>query len=131
MSRHVSVRIALLDKQILDADDRPIGRVDDVEIADAARGAAPRVTALLTGAEALGPVLGGITGAWMANAAARLRGPGDPEGPTRVDVDAIAELEPMVRLRLPLRELGHVAGLERWLAHNLVDRLPGAGDAHD
>ena len=129
MSDHVSLRIALLDAQLLDADKLPIGRVDDLELEPASAGSPPRVTAILTGAEALGQVLGGTSGRWMARAAARLRPSHEPEGPTRVEIDLIAELEPMIRLRRALSDLDHVAGLERWLAHNFVERLPGAGDA--
>ena len=131
MSDHVSVRMTLLDGQLLDAEDRPVGRVDDLELEPGSPGRPPRVTAILTGAEALGGVLGGLPGRLMARTAARLRAPGRPEGPTRIGIDVVHELEPHVHLRVPLRELEHVAGLERWLAHNFVGRLPGSGDARD
>ncbi|MDQ3934842.1 MAG: hypothetical protein M3340_09470 [Actinomycetota bacterium] len=131
MSEHVSLRMALLDKQLVDREERPFGRVDDLELTVPPDGAPPRVTAILTGAEALGPLLGGRVGRWMAGAAARLRPRSHPEGPTRVEIEHVDELEPLVRLEVPLRDLEHVAGLERWLAHNLIERLPGAGDARD
>jgi hypothetical protein len=52
--RQISARIALLDKQLVDSDRLPIGRVDDLELSLPAGGGPPEVEALLTGAEALG-----------------------------------------------------------------------------
>lgn len=131
MSEHLSLRIALLDQQMLDAEDRPIGRVDDLELAVGHDGGVPTVEAILTGAEALGDRLGGAVGRGMAAVAARLRPRGDDAGPARIPARLIAGVEPMVTLVVPLRDLPHVARLERWLAHHLVERLPGAGDARD
>ena len=69
----ISARLALLDHQLPDADGLPVGRVDDVELSVPTSGAPPEVEAVLTGAEALGQRLGGLTGAVMAGAASRLR----------------------------------------------------------
>src|SRR5918994_7280857 len=88
-----------------------------------------RVDSILTGAQALGERLGGLIGRGMATVAARLRPPTDPSGPVRIDATLIGEFEPLVRLSVPFRELGGVAGLERWLAHHAIERLPGAGHA--
>ncbi|MBD0338982.1 MAG: hypothetical protein ICV67_06835 [Thermoleophilia bacterium] len=129
MSRHVSVRHGLLDKQIVDRDRLPVGRVDDLELA-VEDGAVVGVEAILTGAQALGERLGGMLGRWLAGSAARLR-PGGGEGPTRIDPALVVELEPFVSLSARLEELPDVAGLERWLARNVVGRLPGAGDARE
>ena len=129
MSRHVSVRHGLLDKQIVDRDRLPIGRVDDLELA-VEDGAVVRVEAILTGAQALGERLGGMLGRWLAGSSARLR-PGGDDGPTRIDPALVVELEPFVGLSARFDELPHVAGLERWLARNVVGRLPGAGDARE
>lgn len=128
MSREVGARIALLDNQILDDDEVPIGRVDDLDLSVPARGA-PRVVAILTGSQALGERIGGAVGKALASVSTRLRSPSRPEGPARIDVNLIEQLEPQLKLRAPLRELPEVAGLERWLAVNVVERLPGGGDA--
>lgn len=127
MSRPISVRLDLLDKQILDRDGLPFGRVDDLEISIA--DAVPRVAALMVGAQALGERLGGVTGRWMAGVSARLRE--SSPGPGEIDVRLIEKLEPNVELSVRLADLPELAGLERWLAAKLVERLPGAGRASE
>lgn len=131
MTDHVSVRMGLLDKQIVDCNRLAIGRVDDLELAVSAADGAPKVDAILTGAQALGERLGGALGGSMAAAAVRLRSRSAPPGPTRVDPALVAELEPFVRLTVRFDDLPHVAGLERWLATTIVEPLPGAGDASE
>lgn len=129
MSRTVSARIALLDNQILDCHRRPIGRIDDLEIELADAG--PRVTSILTGSQTLGERIGGRLGRMMAAVSARLRPTGAAQGPPTIPVERVVELEPLVELDAELDELPAVAGLERWLAANFVERLPGSGDASE
>jgi hypothetical protein len=129
MSRDLSARFTLLDAQIVDADDLPIGRIDDVELTVPEDGGPPRVAALQTGMEALGPRLGGALGHAMAATAARLRADRSHGGPTTIDPTLVTDLEPMVKLAVRIDDLPGVAGLERWLSRNFVSRLPGAGDA--
>jgi hypothetical protein len=127
MSDHVSVRMGLLDKQIVDSERLPFGRVDDLELG----GDVPAVRAILVGSEALGERVDGAVGRWMARLSARLRPRSGPAGPTRIDPGLIAELEPFVELSVRFDELPHVAALERWLARNVVEPLPVAGDARE
>lgn len=129
MSDELSARISLLDNQIVDSDGLPIGRVDDLELEVPEQGGPPRVEALLTGSQALGERLGGGAGRAIAAASRRLRAAPDPAGPTRIDPRRVARLEPLIELEVPIRELEHVAGLERWLSENVIGKLPGAGDA--
>ncbi|MDP9401642.1 MAG: hypothetical protein M3P39_12020 [Actinomycetota bacterium] len=131
MKRHVSLRIALLDNQIVDADRLPVGRVDDIEISVPARGERPELAALLTGAQALGERLGGGFGGALAATAARLRRPDLGGEPARIEVRHIAELTPLIELAVSLRDLPHVATLERWLADHVIGPLPGTGDARE
>ena len=130
MTDHVSLRLALLDKQLVDCDELPFGRVDDVEIEVREAGSRPRVSALLTGQEALGDRLGGLVGRTMSATARRLRD--DPVGgPTTIDPRLVRVTEPLIELSIPFAELQHVAALERWLARYVVEPLPGAGDARE
>jgi hypothetical protein len=130
MSEHVSLRIALLDKQLVDCEERPFGRVDDVDLELPEDGGRPAITALLTGQQALGERLGGLLGRGMVATATRLRD-GGSQGPSRIDPGLVRQLEPIVVLGVALRDLPQVVGLERWLAAHVVEPLPGAGDARD
>jgi hypothetical protein len=121
------VRFSLLDQQLVDAHDLPVGRVDDIELEHQGDGP-PRVAALLVGAQALGQRIGGRTGSTVAALAARARGDVS-RGPTRIEAARIAELEPQVLLKVGLEDLPEVAALERWLSTHFVERLPGAGRA--
>lgn len=85
----------------------------------------------LIGAEALGERLGGVTGGVMAGVATRLRSGSGAAGPVAVDTALIGDHADLVHLFRPLRELPELAGLERWLARHVVQRVPGAGDARD
>ena len=129
MSRSLSLRLDLLDRQIVDADDIPVGRADDLEID--VRDGVPQVTALLTGAQAIGERIGGRRGRLMARVARRLRAPQDQPGPAAIPIDAVEEIDLEITLRLPLRDIPHVAGLEHWLARHLIGPLPRSGDARE
>ena len=121
----LSLRFDFLDRQIVDADGLPVGRVEDVELAQSGA-APPRVTALLTGIEALGERMDGALGGALARTAARLREPASDEGPTRIDVDLVESAGPKIELTVPHDEIPHVAGLERWVSERVVGRIPGA-----
>ncbi len=128
MTDHLSVRSVLLDQQIVDCDRLPVGRVDDLEIAVGA-GEVPRVTALLTGSEALGDRLGGTAGRWLSAVSARLRPRSAASGPPRISPALIKEIEPLIELSAEFGDLDGIAGLEHWLAEHFVERLPGTGHA--
>ena len=116
----------LLDRQILDRDGEPVGKVDDVELALAADGT-PYVAALLVGQQALGERIGGALGRWMADVARRLA-PDRGRGPIRIPYDLVAELTSAVNLSVR-RDVLPDPALETWLRDHLVARIPGATDA--
>lgn len=124
----VSARLRLLDVEIVDSDGLPIGRVADVELTVGDRGGA-QVVALACGQGALGRRLGGTLGRFLQASAARLdsHGPGQPDRVARINAELVQEVSSVVSLSCPLRELSGVAGLERWLAVQLIGRLPGSG----
>jgi hypothetical protein len=131
MTPHHSLRFTLLDQQIVDSDQRPVGRVDDLEIDIPGDGGEPEVVAVLTGAQALGERLGGPTGRLMAAVAVRLRTGAAPSRPAAVPAELVTGDDNLVTLTVPIRELSQLAGLERWLADHVVEGLPGAGDARE
>jgi hypothetical protein len=123
MTEELSARISLLDAQLVDCERLPIGRIDDLELEVEGRG--PSVTAILTGSEALGQRIGGLTGAAMAAISARVRI--GSKGPTRLDPALVEEILPLVRLGVRFADLEEVAGLEHWLERHVVGKLPGSG----
>lgn len=125
MSAHSSLRFTLWDVQIVDAENLPVGRIDDL-LVDLSTPGQPRIGDILTGAEALGQRLGGGTGGLMAWVAARLRPTDHPRGPVRLPWSAVASVDGLIHLRAPLRELPAVAGLEHWLSAHLIADVPGA-----
>lgn len=122
-SSAVSLRLSLLDVQVLDADGLPVGRVDDLELEpDEHR---LRVTGVLIGQRHLGPRLGGVTGHLLTWSARRLAE--DPNG-GRVEAGGVASWSGMLRLRHRLVDLP-IADLEKALATSVVRHVPGADDA--
>jgi sporulation protein YlmC with PRC-barrel domain len=116
----------LLDRQILDCDGAPVGKVDDVELDRGADGAL-HVAALLSGQQALGDRIGGRLGRWIAGAARRLS-PEYHRGPIRIPFDLVAEITSAINLSVR-RELLPDPPLETWLREHLIGRIPGASDA--
>jgi hypothetical protein len=129
VNEHLSARIALLDAQIVDCDRLPVGRVDDLEVRFPGVGQTPELGPILTGSQALGERLGGVLGRWMSSISMRLRAPVSSPAPASIDIALVVEAEPLIRLSVPADELEGVAGLERWLASRVVERLPGTGHA--
>jgi sporulation protein YlmC with PRC-barrel domain len=116
----------LLDRQILDRDGEPVGKVDDVEL-DVDADGTPYVAALLVGQQALGQRIGGRLGAWIAGTARRLS-PDYDRGPIRIPYDLVSELNSAINLSVH-RELLPDPALESWLRDHLISRIPGASDA--
>jgi sporulation protein YlmC with PRC-barrel domain len=119
----VLIGFELLDRQVLDRDGEPVGKVDDVELTYDADGSA-WVSALLLGQEVLGERVGGLLGRCIAGAARRLSGEPD-RPPMRISIDLIAELTSSITLSVK-RDLLPEPPLEAWLRDRLIARIPGA-----
>lgn len=132
MTREYSLRMDLLDEQLVDCEELPVGRVDDLEINTAGEGEAPTVDAVFTGLEAYGERIGGLAGVALASIAARLRPREHPPGPVRIECREIAGLDERVHLRQRFEDMPRVATLEHWLADHVIEAIPGSGgDASD
>jgi sporulation protein YlmC with PRC-barrel domain len=114
----------LLDRQIVDRDGEPVGKVDDVELTYDTDGTA-RVTALLLGQEVLGDRIGGVLGRCIAGTARRLSGTYD-RPPQRISMSLVAAITSAITLSVK-RELLPDPPLETWLRDHLIARIPGAG----
>lgn len=127
MTRRYSLRLDLLDEQLLDIDELPFGRIDDLEVTLHEAGRAPTIETLTTGLQSFGERIGGLTGAVFARAAQRLRPPDGTTGPASIECSDIMEVEERVRVRWRLEERRDIAGLEHWLAQHVVEAIPGSG----
>jgi sporulation protein YlmC with PRC-barrel domain len=116
----------LLDRQIVDRDGEPVGKVDDLELSRTDDGAL-YVSALLMGQQALGRRLRGWLGRLIEDSAHRLAPPSEP-GPIRIPYDLVATVDSAVNLSVR-RELLTDPPLETWLRDHLISRIPGAGHA--
>jgi sporulation protein YlmC with PRC-barrel domain len=115
----------LLDRQIMDADGRPVGKVDDLEFAEQDDGSAPVLSAILCGPMAFGPRLGGPFGLWWLSVARRLRPDADPS-PVRISFDQVKSVD---RKQIRLTTSGEESQrMRRWTRTKIVARIPG-GDA--
>jgi len=106
------VGLHLLDRQVIGADDRLVGKVDDVELVDQDGALVP--TALLVGLPALLPRFGRRVGGGLARAHRLIReAAADQELPLVADFDLIESVGSDVRLSQPAPGLLHRMAHER------------------
>jgi hypothetical protein len=118
--RLLDARLHLLDRQLMDDNDYPIGIVDDLELTDfeldedIPTGAeAPRVTGLLSGRVVATRILGG--------------------GPPRsllqeIPWNLVARVGTVVKLR-PTDVIFDIGWVERWLRDRIIGKIPGGRHA--
>ena len=112
----------LLDKQLVDREGEPLGRVDGIVMSYSAD-APPRITHFELGAQTLArrlpPPFRGVL-AWLAN---RL----SPRGmqPYRVEVSRVIQLGRTIRIDIDgTRSAAH--DTERWVRDHIIGRIPGS-----
>jgi len=115
--------LRLLDRQIVDCDDRPVAKVDDLELAYD-RDGRPFVSALLYGAGALGPRIGGRLGRAVTAVWKRLRPEVDPR-PARIPINVVARIDSAVHLSVPVDAIE--LPITAWVERRVIEKLPGAG----
>jgi sporulation protein YlmC with PRC-barrel domain len=115
----------LLDRQIVDRDGIPVGKVDEVELAVDDRGG-PYLTTLLAGPQVLGPRIGGWLGRVITRVAWRLSI--HRTGPLRIPYQLVGGVDCVVQLTV-CRDLLPEPELESWLREHLIARIPGSGRA--
>ena len=114
----------LLDRQVLDPYKKPVGKVDDVELHVPDDGSPPYVVALLTGPQALGPRLGGLTGRWLVFLSHALARDSSPAA-GRIGCELVTDIGSSVTVARSRLELGAHTNEDRAREY-LVDRIPGA-----
>jgi hypothetical protein len=125
--RVIDVALHLLDRQVIDADGRLAGKVDDLELTLPPDGGPPYVSAILTGPGALARRLGGRMGAWLASVHARLH-PEEEPGPARVAFGVVKRVGPHIELSVRKADLP-ARRFEAWAREHVIDHIPGA--AHE
>lgn len=118
----LDVALSLLDRQILDRDGTPIGKVDDIALHwDGER---PVITDLLVGPGAWSGRMPGLFGRMVHGTWLRLHPREDPQ-PLRIPLTEVQRLDSAVHLRLRRDDLG-IAGPEAWMRRHVVEKLPGS-----
>ncbi|WP_138419180.1 hypothetical protein [Sinomonas gamaensis] len=115
--RIVDAQLNLMDRQVLDEDGTPITVVDDLELSDlphpgesvAPGTAAPRITAVLSGAVLATRIFGGRP------PASRLH---------RIPWETVKDVDTVLRLGVKGDSLD-VTWVERWLRDRIIARIPG------
>jgi hypothetical protein len=113
MSDPIDLGLGILDHQLIDADERRCGKVDDLELEGVSTGS-PRVAALLSGPSAWAGR--GLVGRVAAAVARRRSG--------RIPWDEVVGIDSAVRLRRSAEEYGLGRGDDR--ARQWIRRLPRA-----
>jgi hypothetical protein len=122
--RVIDAGLELLDRQMIDIDDRMAGNVDDLELTFPPEGGAPFVTAVLAGPGALARRIGGRIGGAIARIHERLQD-SDIEGPARISFGAITSVGSDVRLAVSREDL-EIYRFERWARDTIVAKIPGS-----
>lgn len=116
----------LLDRHVVDADDEPVGKVEDVEL-EAGAGTL-RVRALLVGPHAFGHRLGGPIGRWVSATASRLSGISEP---IRLPLDVVDEMGVLLKLNVRAEDIERVHRVDHWLRDRFIGRIPGSHHASE
>jgi sporulation protein YlmC with PRC-barrel domain len=120
----LDVEADLLDRQLVNADGRLIGKVDDLELSEPTDGGPPHVTAVLTGPDALDPRLSRALSRWRTRRRRR-RGDTTPRIAT-IAFGEVRDIGTQVTVSAGVRGYDRT---ENWLRDHLVGRIPGARHA--
>lgn len=126
MSEIIDAAQRLWDIQVVDADDHPVGKVDDLELTVTDDGEPPYVSAVLCGPLAFGPRLGGRLGHWWTRTGEVFQPSERPE-PVRIDFGLVDVGKVNLRVAVPDPDVVGSRRLELWLREHLIGRIPGGG----
>jgi hypothetical protein len=124
----IDAGLALLDRQIVDCDERPTAKVDDLEIAFDNDGR-PYVIAILCGPGAAGPRLRDRLGGWIVAIWRRLHPAVDPD-PARIPMNVVSLIDSAVHLSVPA-DATAVRALNDWALNHVISKIPGASHGND
>ena len=117
--RTIDASVHLLDRQVVDPEERMVCNVDDLEITVPEDGGAPYVSAILAGPAALAPRIGGPFRHWFG------------ETPVRLDFGVVSEVGSRVAIALRRDQVPQLTRIEDWIRDNVIAHLPGANRASE
>jgi hypothetical protein len=123
--RTLLVQADLLDRQLVDEDERLLGKVDDLELTDPADGRPPQVTAILTGPDAFNARVSRRYDRWRLG---RRRRHGAPERIATIPFFDVRDIGMQITVRGGSR--GY-EGSETTLRDRFIDKIPGARHADE
>ena len=125
----IDASLHLLDRQLIDSDDRHCGKVDDLELSEPEPGSgeSPILVALLTGPGALSGRFGGVLGRWLAGVH-RVLHPSEAPGPCAIPFGAVRDIDAHVQLNTTRAQLG-LSAVEDWGRESVISHIPGADHA--
>lgn len=115
----------LLDRELIDSQGMPAGRVDDLELTVPGPGEPPVLTALLCGPTAFGPRLGGRLGTWWQAIGRRLR-PVTESYPNRIPAELLDHVGRLKITLLTRREHLDSYRFRQWTGEKIIGRIPGS-----
>lgn len=123
--RTLDAGLRLLDRQLVDSDEKMAGKVDDLELQFPDGGVGPPIlTAIYAGPGALARRIGGKIGAWIESVHGRLHHEVEP-GPARVPFGVVKGVENEIELSVPKRDL-EVSLFEDWVRDRIISKIPGS-----
>jgi sporulation protein YlmC with PRC-barrel domain len=126
--RIIDVGLEVLDRQIVDANGRLAGKVDDLELVfPEEESGPPYVVAIVSGPGALARRLGGRLGAWIEAARGRLHDEELPS-PSRVPFSVVKRIGNDIEVSVT-RDTLESDRPERWVAKHVIGKIPGAQHA--
>lgn len=112
----------LLDKQLIDVNWQPMGRVDGLAM-EVRPGEQPRITTVCVGGTVLTKRLPGFVGRWST---ALVRRYGIRHGvPVLIPWPRVMRVDTVVRADVDAGESGAMAS-SRWVRDHIIDHIPGA-----
>ena len=113
----------ILDKQLLDRNGKPMGRVDGL-VMRVGEGSKPRITHLEIGGATLAARLHSAFEE-IVKRFGRLWGPKRPQ-PVRIPWSRVETVGRDIKLDVEAKETGAIAW-EMWIARHIIERIPGSG----
>jgi sporulation protein YlmC with PRC-barrel domain len=113
----------VLDKQLMDAEEEPMGRVDGL-VMQVGESSQPRITHIAVGGEALWERVHPVF-ARLARRLARVWGPGRTEQ-VRIPWSHVNTVGRDIKLDVDGKDTGAI-DWEVWISRKIIKRIPGAG----